>query len=526
MTASVPPPAAHKPATPLLHDFLEAAAARHPDRVAVVANGKRVTYAEVETQANAIAHTLQRLGVTRGDRVLVFADNTIETAVSFWAALKANAVPSIINPLTKHDKLAYLLNDCRAKVLVTDAHLSATADAGAAMATSLRHVIVTGAFDAARLPHAPDAMAWAAALDAPAEPPPRHNLDIDLAAIIYTSGSTGDPKGVMLTHHNMLTATRSIITLLDLRHDDVVLAVLPLAFNYGLYQMIMTFAVGGRLVLERSFAYPAQILNVMADEKVTGFPGVPTMFSVLAAMRDVSQLDLSAVRYVTNTAAPLTKKHIDVLRRMFPSARIFSMYGLTECKRCTYLPPEDLQRKPESVGIAIPNTEMWIVDEAGGRVGPNVIGQLVIRGGTVMKGYWEKPEATAQMLRPGPLPGEQVLYTGDLCRLDEEGYLYFVSRMDDIIKTRAEKVAPREVESAIMNITGVKEAAVIGVPDELLGQAIKAFVVLEPGVALTPKAFMLECQKRLESFMVPKHVELIDALPRTTTGKITKAGLS
>ncbi|MEZ0313049.1 MAG: class I adenylate-forming enzyme family protein [Myxococcota bacterium] len=509
----------------MLHDFLEDAAVRHPDKVALVVKGTRTTYGELDRQANAVAHTLQRLGVERGDRVLVFADNSRETVVSFWAALKANAVPSVINPLTKQDKLAYLLDDCRAKVLITEAHLSPVVDGGVAKAKHPRHTIVAGALDPARLPNVKNVLPWSAALDASTEPPRRHNLDIDLAAIIYTSGSTGEPKGVMLTHHNMLTATRSITTLLEMDGDDVVLAALPLAFNYGLYQMIMTFAVGGRVVLERGFAYPAQTLSVMAVEKVTGFPGVPTIFSVLAGMTDLAQFDLSSVRYITNTAAALTDKHIGVLRGAFPRARIYSMYGLTECKRCTYLPPEDLERKPTSVGIAIPNTELWIVDETGNKVGPNVVGQLVIRGATVMRGYWEKPEATALVLRPGPLPGEQVFYTGDLCRLDDEGYLYFVARMDDIIKTRAEKVAPKEVECAIMNIAGVREAAVIGVPDELLGQAIKAFVVLDQGAALTAKDIMKECQKQLESFMVPKHVELISELPKTTTGKITKSGL-
>jgi acyl-CoA synthetase (AMP-forming)/AMP-acid ligase II len=228
---------------------------------------------------------------------------------------------------------------------------------------------------------------------------------------------------------------------------------------------------------------------------------------------------------VTNTAAALPVKHIALLRRLFPAARIYSMYGLTECKRCTYLPPADLDRKPESVGIAIPNTELWLVDERGARVGPGVVGELVVRGGTVMKGYWEKPEATARKLRPGPVPGETVLHTGDYCRLDEEGYLYFVGRMDDIIKCRGEKVAPKEVENVLFNLAGVREAAVIGVPDEILGQAVKAFIVLESGATWTPKEIQRECQARLASFMVPKYVEIAAELPRTATGKIQKKGL-
>jgi acyl-coenzyme A synthetase/AMP-(fatty) acid ligase len=201
------------------------------------------------------------------------------------------------------------------------------------------------------------------------------------------------------------------------------------------------------------------------------------------------------------------------------------MYGLTECKRCTYLPPKDLQRKPGSVGIAIPNTELWIVDENDRRVGPGVVGQLVIRGATVMKGYWEKPEATAKKLKPGPLPGEMVLYTGDYCKLDQEGYLYFVGRMDDVIKSRGEKVAPKEVELVLMNIPGVKEAAVIGVPDPILGHAVKAFVVLETGTDLHERQLQKECQSRLENFMVPKYIVTVPSLPKTDTGKIRKIGL-
>jgi acyl-CoA synthetase (AMP-forming)/AMP-acid ligase II len=318
---------------------------------------------------------------------VVFADNTVETVVAFWAVLKANAVVSIVNPLTKSDKLAYLLGDCRPAALITDQHLYAVFAGPARGCTHLRRVIVSGKIDDAKLSALPHAQRWdeALAAGARAAPPARRCIDIDLAAIIYTSGSTGDPKGVMLTHRNMLTACTSIASYLELRQDEVILGVLPLAFDYGLYQMIMAFREGARLVLERSFAFPAQILTLMVQERVTGFPGVPTIFSILAELKSLGEYDLSSIRYVTNTAAALPVKHILMLRDLFPGARIYSMYGLTECKRCTYLPPADLERKPTSVGIAIPNTEMWIVDEAGNRAGPNVVGQLVIRGATVMK---------------------------------------------------------------------------------------------------------------------------------------------
>jgi len=281
---------------------------------------------------------------------------------------------------------------------------------------------------------------------------------------------------------------------------------------------------GSRLVLERSFTFPAQVLQQVVEQAVTFFPGVPTVFSVLAEL-DLGVYDLSRIRAVTNTAAALHPKHIQALKRIFPAARIYSMYGLTECKRVSYVPPEELDRKIDSVGVPIPNTECWIVDEQGTRLPPGQVGQLVVRGATVMRGYWEKPEQTARKLKPGPLPGEQVLWTGDLCRMDEEGYLYFVGRMDDVIKSRGEKVAPKEVEAALLAIGGVREAAVVGVADDFLGQAVKAFVVLEAGAVLTANDIRRASQARLESFMVPKYVEIVGSLPRTDTGKIKKTGL-
>ncbi|WP_027168617.1 AMP-binding protein [Mesorhizobium sp. WSM3224] len=513
-------------AVPLLHDYLIHAAGRLGGKVALVCNRKRVSYAEIDERSNGLAQCLVTAGVQRGDRVVIFADNTVETVVSFWAVLKANAVVCIVNPLTKSQKLDYLLSDCRPAALITDQHLRSVFEGPAHNCRSLRKMIVSGPINDDQLSRLPCAMRWETAAERTPAAPERKSIDIDLAAIIYTSGSTGEPKGVMLTHRNMTAACTSIASYLELREDDVILNVLPLAFDYGLYQMLMAFRTGARLVLERSFAFPAQILQIIKDEKITGFPGVPTIFASLAELKSLRDHDFSSIRYVTNTAAALPLKHIAMLGDLFAGARIYSMYGLTECKRCTYLPPEDLKRKPLSVGIAIPNTEMWIIDENDRRVEPGTVGQLVIRGATVMKGYWGKPEATARKLKPGPVPGEQVLYTGDYCRMDADGYLYFVGRCDEIIKSRGEKVAPKEVENVLVNIPGVKEAAVVGVPDDLLGQAVKAFVVVEQGRVVGEKQLQLECQKRLENFMVPKSIVIVPSLPMTDTGKLKKAALS
>ena len=507
---------------PLLHDYLRASARRLPRKVALVSSDRRLTYLELETSSNALARTLERRGVVRGDRVIVFCDNSPEAVVAFWAVLKANAVVVPVHPQTKPDKLAYLLRDSRATALVTQDRLAPIFGEAAASSPHLTTIVVVGERGDAPLDRM---VAWADAVTERAEPPARRTIDVDLAAIIYTSGSTGEPKGVMLTHRNMLSAATAITTYLENHEDDVILNVLPLSFDYGLYQMIMAFKVGARLVLGKSFAYPAEVLARVVEERVTGFPGVPTMFALMADMKTIGDYDFSAVRYVTNTAAALPVKHVLRLKEIFRTARIYSMYGLTECKRCTYLPPEDLERKPTSVGIPIPNTEAWVVDEHDRPVRPNTVGQLVIRGATVMSGYWEKPQATAERLREGPLPGERVLYTGDYCTMDEDGYVYFVSRMDDIIKSRGEKVPPKEIEHALLAVRGVREAAVVGVHDELLGQAPKAFVVLEEGATLDEKMLRRECQQRLESHMVPKYFQITTSLPKSGNGKIDKRAL-
>jgi amino acid adenylation domain-containing protein len=513
---------------PQLHDLLSGSAGRLPDKVALTCADQTVTYGELDRRSNALAHALCRRGVSRGDRVVLFSANTIEMAVAFWAALKANAVVSPVSPLTKSEKLAYLLGDCQPRVLLTEASCAEAFVPVLDRASSLASVLVSGDLQASRAAGARRVEAWGDAVaDAPADvPPPRQGIDVDLAAIIYTSGSAGDPKGVMLTHRNMLTAAAAISAYLEMRQDDVVLCALPLSFDYGLYQLILTAAVGGRVVLERGFAFPTKVLEAMARERVTVFPGVPPLLAVLREMKTLRDYDLSSIRCVTNTGAALEPKHIDFVRSAFPQARVYSMYGLTECKRCTYLPPEDIERKPGSVGIAIPNTEIWITNDDGMRLGPNEVGQLVVRGATVMRGYWGKPEATASKLKPGPLPGEVVLYTGDLCRMDEEGYLYFVGRMDEVVKSGAEKVAPREVERALESIPGVREAAVIGVPDPVLGQALKAYVIPAPNASLSEKALQRECRRLLEAHMVPRHIVIVADLPRTSTGKVSKKELT
>jgi long-chain acyl-CoA synthetase len=498
-----------------------------PDKTALVAGGDRTTYGALDSAANRLARALRENGVEYGDRVAVLMDNSTEAVIAIWAILKAGAVFLVINPTTKARKVEYILNNCRASALVTHRSKFKTAGPCIVATPTLKAVILAGGevpetFASADVRY----VKWADVDSLPDTPVEAKTIDIDLASLIYTSGTTGNPKGVVLTHRNMVSASTSVTTYLRNTEDDVVLSVLPLSFDYGLYQVLMAAQFGGTVALEKSFAYPYAIIERIQQEHATGFPIVPTMSAILLQMKDLKPELFDGVRYVTNTAAALPEKHITGLRRLFRHADIYSMYGLTECKRVTYLPPEDIDRKPGSVGKGMPNEQVYIVDEDNQPITePDVIGELVVRGANVMQGYWDLPGETAERLKPGRYPWEKALYTGDLFRTDEDGYLYFVSRKDDIIKSRGEKVSPKEIECLLCENEDIVEAAVVGVPDEVLGEAIKAYVVLKEGSSLTEKEVLAYCSRNLEDFMKPRHVEIRESLPKTASGKITKKGL-
>ena len=504
----------------LLHDSLTAAAETVGDKTALVVDGERLTYAELLDSSRRLAAAFQGLGMERGDRVIVFTDNSLPCVVSIFGTLLAGGVFVVVNPQTKEDKLAYILADSGARFLVTEGTIARVAERAREQAPSLVAAIKAGAEQF-------DGMLSYEDLLAAAEPSPRApgTIPLDLAALIYTSGTTGSPKGVMMTHANMGFAAGSLSEYLRLDAEQRIMNVLPLAFDYGLYQLLMSVRMQATLVLERSFVYPTQVLNRLAEEEVTVFPGVPTVYATLISMHERAPLSFPSVQRVTNTAAGLPPSFHDPLREIFPNALVFRMYGLTECKRVSYLEPELLEEKPTSVGKAIPGTETLVLDQAGSPVKPGETGILHVRGPHVMVGYWGLPERTAEMLVDGPLPGERMLCTHDHFTVDEEGFLYFVGRSDDIIKSRGEKVSPVEVENALYAIQGVREAAVIGVPDELMGEAIHAYVAIDDGSELTARDIIGSCRERLESFMVPAEVIFLDELPKTASGKIRKKGL-
>ncbi|MCX8279966.1 class I adenylate-forming enzyme family protein [Phyllobacterium sp. 0TCS1.6C] len=500
-----------------IENILRQTARRLGDKTMLVAGTRRLSYAEFDDLTDRLAAALWAQGIMRGDRVLVFMNNCWEAAVSIYAVMKAGAVFSPINPSTKADKLAYIIENCRARAIITQEKLAGIASEAIGTNTACE-LIVSGSRDDMA---GQNRLSFANALQVEPVPVPHAGIDMDLAMLIYTSGSTGRPKGVMMNHRNIEAAATSITTYVENVEDDIILNVLPLAFDYGLYQLFMTVRTGATLVLEKSFSFPQAILDTMRREGVTGFPIVPTMAALILQMRDLQPGFLPGLRYLTNTAAALPPAHIARLRELFPGARLYSMYGLTECKRCTYLPPSQLDIRPGSVGIAIPNTEAFIVNDDGQRVPPGTVGELVIRGPHVMQGYWENREATDRALRPGPSPWEKVLHTGDLFTMDPEGYLFFVGRKDDIIKTRGEKVAPKEVEDVLHACAGIAEAVVIGVPDPVLGQAVRAIVV-RSDETLTDRDIIRHCARNLEDFMVPKSVEFRSGLPKTDTGKVSR----
>ena len=514
----------------LLHDTLRTANRVAAERVAIHAGPRTHTYGELWEDAQRLAAALQVRGLSRGQRVVLYLENSYTCCVAIYGVLIAGGVFVVVNPQTKADKLAYVLHDCEAQVAITEKRLSIelskALEERALVKTVLCAEPVGGKEPATACGLVPlEDLGEVLSNSAPAPQTPP-TIACDLAALIYTSGSTGQPKGVMMTHQSMLFTVYSLLQYLRLDNSHRIVAMLPLAFDYGLYQLLMAVAAGATLILERSFTYPGKILESVQQREATVFPGVPTLYAMLIAMHRKSPLCLPSVQRVTNTAAALPAEYLKELQEIFPNALIFKMYGLTECKRVCYLEPELLWERPRSVGKAIPGTEVLLLSPDGDEVPTGEPGILHVRGPHVMRGYLNLPESTARMLKPGPLPWEPMLCTGDWFRMDDEGFLYFIGRSDDIIKSRGEKVSPVEVENCLHAMPGIREAAVVGVQDAVLGQAIRAVVAVEADAALDARSVQRWCAAHLENFMVPQQILFVPELPKGQTGKIAKTGLA
>ncbi len=505
----------------LLGEALEFSFKNHPLKIAAIFKGEEFTYSNLNESAVNLATHLINAGITKGDRVAVYMNNSWQCIVAIYGITLAGGVFLVVNPQTKANKLNFILNDCGAKVIVSESILINDLSQAMEGLNEIIEVILSGTkqSDEKYLDFDEIILNKGNHVDLP------KIIPNDLAALIYTSGSTGFPKGVMMTHQSMVFTSWSLIEYLRLTEEERIMLVLPLAFDYGLYQLIMSVTIGGTLIIEHSFNFPPTIFRQIEQLKPTVFPGVPSIYALMIATHKKTGITFDCIQKITNTAAALPAEFISDLKKIFPNALIFKMYGLTECKRVCYLEPELVDLKPNSVGKAIPGTEVFLLSQDGNPVPTGESGILHVRGPHVMAGYWNNESLSKEMLKSGLIPGEQILCAHDLFKMDDEGFLYFQGRNDDIIKTRGEKVSPIEVENTIYKLSGIKEVAVIGIPDILLGESIVAFVTTYDQVQISEKEIQRQCMTNLEPFMIPKKIVLLAEMPKSSNGKIDKKEL-
>ena len=515
----------------LLSDLVTQAAGRWPDRPALTHDGATLSYTLLAQQVRAAADGLAALDVQRGERVAVYLDKCVEMVVACFGAAAAGAVFVPVNPVLKPEQVAHILRDAGASVLVTSAERLERFGPALTGCTGLRHVVCTGSHAAhAPLPAGVAATSWARFTGAP---PASHarGIDVDVAAILYTSGSTGRPKGVVLSHRNLVAGAHSVASYLGNQADDCLLAVLPLSFDAGFSQLTTAFASGARVVL-LNYLLPRDVLKAMAQERVTGLTAVPPLYIQLAALEWPDEVK-KHLRYFANTGGHLPRETLTRLRQRVPAALPFLMYGLTEAFRSTYLPPQEVDRRPDSIGKAIPNAEILVLRDDGTRCAPDEPGELVHRGALVALGYWNDPVQTAERYKPLPqresgLPLVEIaVFSGDTVRMDAEGFLYFIGRRDEMIKSSGYRISPTEVEDVLYGTQLVGECAAFGVPHATLGQAVQVVATPVEGQALDVAALLAACRVRMPAYMVPAGVRAVAGpLPRNPNGKIDRKRLA
>ncbi len=516
----------------LLHDLIRPRARAMPEQIALVRGDVTLSYAALrdgvaQTAAGFVSH-----GIRPGERVGVYLNKRVEAVVAYFGASWAGAVFVPINPSLKPAQVAHILRDCDVAILVTTAAQAKGLADALGECPALRSLItVDGLPDADAIPRPVDVAAWeslASAGDVGMAPVRR--IDTDMAAILYTSGSTGKPKGVVLSHRNMVAGALSVAEYLDNSRDDVILAVLPFSFDAGFSQMTTAFSVGATVVL-MDYLLPRDVLKAAARHGATGLAGVPPLWTQLARL-DWPPEAVGSLRYITNTGGAMPTATLAALRERLPQTTVFLMYGLTEAFRSTYLPPEELDRRPTSMGKAIPNAEILIVREDGTPCGPGEPGELVHRGALVSLGYWNDPERTALRFRPAPnqpagLPFPEIaVWSGDTVVKDEDGFLYFVGRKDDMIKSSGYRISPTEVEEVIYGTGLVNECAALGIPHFDLGQAVVVACHSEQPGEDTREALLGACRKALPNYMVPTEIVFREQLPRNPNGKIDRKNLA
>ena len=508
-----------------LHDLLAEAAGRAGDAPAVTFREDTRSYGQLWRVVQEAAAGLRHRGLTRDERVAVYLDKRIETVTAIFATSTAGGVFVPVNPVLRARQVAYLLADSDARILIT------TAERLEALRAELEHVkslelvvLVGGAPSGAVAGGRYSAISWDD-LTIDHDPPASPAIDVDMAAILYTSGSTGKPKGVVLSHRNLLAGAESVSQYLEMTASDVVLAALPLSFDAGFSQLTTSFAVGAHVVLV-NYLLPRDVVRLCARHRVTGLTCVPPLWIQLVE-QDWPEEAGRQLRYFANTGGRMPRTTLDRLRALFPAARPYLMYGLTEAFRSTYLDPAQVDRRPDSIGKAIPNAEILVVRPDGTLCDPGEEGELVHRGALVAMGYWNDPERTAERFRPvpggeGALSGELAVWSGDSVVRDEEGFLYFVGRADEMIKTSGYRVSPTEVEEVAYATGLVRDAVAIGVPDPRLGQRIALVVSPALDGDLDAAAFTALMKKDLPLYMVPGDVIVRSELPRSPNGKFDR----
>ena len=515
----------------LLHDLILPRAETDGSRPALHRADTTINYAETCEGIRRFAAGLRKLGVRPGERVAVYLNKRIEAVLAYFGTSCAGAVFVPVNPSLKPPQVAHILRDCDVAALITTSAQAAGLSEALSACPELREVVLLDASDPAPVipPHLRPLM-WDALMDSdPAVSlPPR--IDIDIAAILYTSGSTGKPKGVVLSHRNMVAGALSVASYLGNHPGDVILAALPFSFDAGFSQMTTAFSAGASVVL-MDYLLPRDVVRAAARYRATGLAGVPPLWTQLARL-DWPPEAMESLRYITNTGGAMPTATLAALREHLPNTRVFLMYGLTEAFRSTYLPPEELDRRPTSMGKAIPNAEILVVREDGTPCDPGEPGELVHRGGLVSLGYWNDPERTALRFRPAPnqpagLPFPEIaVWSGDTVVKDEDGFLYFVGRKDDMIKSSGYRISPTEVEEVIYGTGLVNECAALGIPHLELGQAVVIACYTEQASEMTREALISACRNALPNYMVPAEIVFLDVLPRNPNGKIDRKNLS
>jgi acyl-CoA ligase (AMP-forming) (exosortase A-associated) len=515
----------------LIHDLVLHSADKSPHQEALSYRGECLDYEELAVQVRKCASGLLRTGLGRTERVAIYLEKRLETVVAMFGAAAAGGVFVPVNPLLKPNQVAYILRDCNVHTLVTSGDRLALLAPVLSECTDLRGIIVVGDSSATEPTTSPQIVTWGDALSEKNAVSPHRVIDADMAAILYTSGSTGMPKGVVLSHRNMVAGAKSVSQYLENRPDDRILSVLPLSFDAGFSQLTTAFHVGAHVALI-NFLLPRDVLDAVVQYRITGLTAVPPLWIQLAQLKWPAAVT-EHLRYFANTGGRMPKTTLDLLRSALPKTLPFLMYGLTESFRSTYLPPAEVDRRPDSIGKAIPNAEVLVVREDGTPCLPGEAGELVHRGALVSLGYWNDPEKTAERFKPAPgqprgvvLP-EIAVWSGDTVRIDEEGFLYFISRRDEMIKTSGYRVSPSEVEEVVYATKLVSEAAALGIPHPVLGQAIVVVVKALNDERFKTDELLAHCRQRLPAFMVPARVVVHQGnLPRNPNGKIERKQLA